>query len=145
MTVAKGTTALNLADITSGTTSVKNTGSVTIAGEGTLLVGSGTKAISLTNQGLITLETVTDKVADNSKISTGTEVEVANYGTITLKAMDSTTFLTAAGVEKLEDLTLAKVKETLITLGVVAGDNFESVGFIKFSDGELFTTAEMIQ
>ena len=144
LTVAKGTTALNLADITSGTTSVKNTGSVTIAGEGTLLVGSGTKAISLTNQGLITLETVTDKVADNSKISTGTEVEVANYGTITLKAMDSTTFLTAAGVEKLEDLTLAKVKETLITLGVVAGDNFESVGFIKFSDGELFTTAEML-
>ena len=146
LNVAAGTTALNLAEIDlNGTAYVKNSGTVTIKGTGILLAGNGDKAISLTNQGLITLETVTDKVADNSKISTGTSVEVANYGTITLKDMDSTTFLTAAGVEKLENLTLAEVKDVLKTLEVVAGDNFESVGFIKFSDGEVFTAAEMLK
>lgn len=146
LNVAAGTTALNLAEIDSnGTAYVKNSGTVTIKGTGILLAGNGDKAISLTNQGLITLETVTDKVTNNSKISTGTSVEVANYGTVTLKDMDSTTFLTAAGVKKLEDLTLAKVKEVLKTLEVVAGDNFENVGFIKFSDGEVFTAAEMLK
>ncbi|WP_443864056.1 autotransporter domain-containing protein [Fusobacterium ulcerans] len=144
LTVAKGTTALNLADITSGTTSVKNTGTVTIAETGTLLAGSNDKVISLTNQGLITLETVTGEDTVNSKISTGTSVEVANYGTITLKDMDSTTFLEKTKVKNLEDLTSDEVKDVLKTLGVVAGDNFESVGFIKFSDGEVFTAAEML-
>ena len=150
LNVAAGTTALNLAEIDSnGTAYVKNSGTVTIKGTGILLAGNGDKAISLTNQGLITLETVTDKVADNSKISTGTSVEVANYGTITLKDMDSKAFLAKVGEgATLKTLTLGEVQTVLKNLGVVTDGsegNFENVGFIKFSDGEVFTAAEMLK
>ncbi len=150
LNVAAGTTALNLAEIDSnGTAYVKNSGTVIIAETGTLLAGSDTKAISLTNQGLITLETVTDTTDNNSKISTGTKVEVANYGTITLKDMDSKAFLAKVGEEAtLKTLTLGEVQTVLKNLGVVTDGsegNFESVGFIKFSDGEVFTAAEMLK
>ena len=147
LTVAKGTTALNLADITSGTTSVKNTGTVTIAETGTLLAGSNDKVISLTNQGLITLETKNDTVkGDASHISTGKKVNVANYGTIKLDNISLNKFLEAAGGKKsLEDVDNAALITALKALGVIdegsLGD-FSTVGYIKFSDGELFTTAK---
>lgn len=146
LTVAKGTTALNLADITSGTTSVKNTGTVTIAETGTLLAGSNDKVISLTNQGLITLETVTGEDTVNSKISTGTSVEVANYGTITLKDMDSTTFLEKTKVKNLEDLTSENENEKLSNVqfnligkmaiggGTVVIDNTNSYKMINIAE-----------
>ena len=147
LTVAKGTTALNLADITSGTTSVKNTGTVTIAETGTLLAGSNDKVISLTNQGLITLETKNDTVkGDASHISAGKKVNVANYGTIKLDNISLNKFLEAAGGKKsLEDVDNAALITALKALGVIdegsLGD-FSTVGYIKFSDGELFTTAK---
>lgn len=145
LNVAADKTALDLSAIgASDVASVKNTGTVTIAGTGTLVAGNN-KEISLTNQGLITLNTVTDTNTNNSHISTGKAVNVANYGTIDL-AISSTDFLTASGSGKssLEELDMDDVIDALKTLGVVdtgSTGNFSSVGYIKFSDGKYFTTA----
>ena len=156
LTVAKGTTALDLATISGGTTSVKNTGNVTIEEKGTLVAaGSDSHTISLTNQGVIDLTTVTSvdvddddgaKIANNSKISTGTGVAVNNYGTIKL-AMTSEEFLEKYNAEKqqkvakFEDLTLEQVTAVLKELKVISGDSFTTVGYIKLTNG-LFTTAK---
>lgn len=147
LNVASEKTALDLSAVgAANKASVKNTGTVTIAGKGTLVKGHDTNDIYLTNQGLITLNTVDTAIANNSShISTGKKVNVANYGTINL-AISSTEFLTASGSGKssLEELDIANVKTALKALGVVdtdsAGD-FSSVGYIRFSDGKYFTTA----
>ena len=151
LNVVTGKTALDLSAMSSGTASVKNTGNVTINENGTLLAGSESNAISLTNQGLIDLTTVNGENSakdSNSKISTGAKVKVANYGTITLKDMDSRAFLAkVGGGATLKTLTLKQVGTALKDLGVVTDGskgNFLSVGYIKFSDGELFTTAQAL-
>jgi hypothetical protein len=151
LNVVTGKTAIDLSAMSSGTASVKNTGNVTINENGTLLAGSESNAISLTNQGLIDLTTVNGENSakdSNSKISTGAKVKVANYGTITLKDMDSRAFLAkVGGGATLKTLTLKQVGTALKDLGVVTDGsegNFLSVGYIKFSDGELFTTAQAL-
>lgn len=146
LNVTAGNTAINLEAVNeNNVASVKNTGNVTIEEKGTLVAGND-KSISLTNQGLITLKTVSGKDEskdNNSVISKGKGVTVANYGTITLKDMDSKAFLKKAGEEAtLKTLTLNEVKSALVSLGVIEGTDFTSVGYIKFSDGELFTTAK---
>ena len=150
LNVASEKTALDLSAVgAANKASVKNTGTVTIAGKGTLVKGHDTNDIYLTNQGLITLNTVDTAIANNSShISTGKKVNVANYGTIDL-AISSTDFLTASGSGKssLEELDIANIKTALKALGVVdtdsAGD-FSSVGYIRFSDGKYFTTAQAL-
>ena len=161
LNVAEGNTALNLASVDKDNkASVKNTGTVTIEGKGTLLAGSSTNAISLTNQGLIDLKVVdkANKEDGNSVISSGTGVNVANYGTIKLE-ISSTDFLDKynevkngggkngeENVTDLKDLTIEGVRETLVALGIIASSekNFSSVGYIKFEGGELFTTAKAL-
>ena len=145
LTVAAQTTALNLSSVNAdNAASVKNTGTVTIESEGTLVAGTDSKDISLTNQGLITLNTVDTAVSNNSShISTGKKVNVANYGTIDL-AISSDEFLAKTRVSNFEQLDIAGVAEALKALGVVdttSEGTFSSVGYIKFSDGKYFTTA----
>lgn len=145
LTVAAQKTALNLSSVNAdNAASVKNTGTVTIESEGTLVAGPDSKDISLTNQGLITLNTVDTAVSNNSShISTGKKVNVANYGTIDL-AISSADFLEKATKDSLENLSMDEVKTTLMSLGVVdtgSTGSFSSVGYIKFSDGKYFTTA----
>ncbi|WP_371327209.1 beta strand repeat-containing protein, partial [Fusobacterium sp. HMSC073F01] len=160
LNVTEGNTALNLANVGDGTTFVKNTGNVTIEGTGKLINGHDTNAISLTNQGLIDLKVVdkANKEDGNSVISSGTGVNVANYGTIKLE-ISSTDFLDKynevkngggkngeENVTDLKDLTIEGVRETLVALGIIASSekNFSSVGYIKFEGGELFTTAKAL-
>ncbi|MHD0315549.1 beta strand repeat-containing protein, partial [Fusobacterium varium] len=152
LNVTEGNTALNLANVGDGTTSVKNTGTVTIAGKGTLLAGSSTNTISLSNQGLIDLKVVNsgntedNNKANNSVISTGEKVNVANYGTITLN-IGLNEFLGVAKVKSLDELTTEKVQDALKTLGVIDTNStgtFSSVGYIRFKNGELFTTAKAL-
>ncbi|MEQ3308446.1 autotransporter domain-containing protein, partial [Fusobacterium varium] len=161
LNVTEGNTALNLANVGDGTTFVKNTGNVTIAGNGKLINGHDTNAISLTNQGLIDLKVVdkANKEDGNSVISSGTGVNVANYGTIKLE-ISSTDFLDKynevkndggkngeENVTDLKDLTITQVRETLVALGIIASDSdekFSSVGYIRFKNGELFTTAKAL-
>ncbi|WP_279119871.1 beta strand repeat-containing protein, partial [Fusobacterium varium] len=149
LNVTAGNTALNLASVDKDDkASVKNTGTVTIAGKGTLLAGSSTNTISLSNQGLIDLKVV-DKANEgkgNSVISTGKKVNVANYGTITLN-IGLNEFLEVANVKSLDKLTTEKVQGALKTLGVIADKSegtFSSVGYIRFKNGELFTTAKAL-
>ena len=150
LTVAGGTTAINLEVVTEDNiASVKNTGTVTIAETGTLLAGSNDKVISLTNQGLITLETKNDTAKDAaSHISTGKKVNVANYGTIKLDNISLNKFLEVAGNKKsLEDVDNNALINALKALGVIdksSDGTFSTVGYIKFSDGELFTTAKIL-
>lgn len=149
LNVTAGNTALNLASVDKDNkASVKNTGTVTIAGKGTLLAGSSTNTISLSNQGLIDLKVV-DKANEgkgNSVISTGEKVNVANYGTIKLNiGLDE--FLGVAKVKSLDELTTDNVKDALKTLGVIDTNStgtFSSVGYIRFKNGELFTTAKAL-
>ncbi|MEH1741605.1 autotransporter domain-containing protein, partial [Fusobacterium varium] len=150
LNVTAGNTALNLASVgADDKASVKNTGTVTIEGKGTLLAGSSTNTISLSNQGLIDLKVV-DKANEgkgNSVISTGKKVNVANYGTITLN-IGLNEFLGVAGAETLDELTTEKVQGALKTLGVIADKSegtFSSVGYIRFKNGELFTTAKALE
>lgn len=145
LTVAAQTTALNLSSVNAdNVASVKNTGTVTIESEGTLVAGHDSNAISLTNQGLITLKAVDTAAPDNnSHISSGKKVNVANYGTIDL-AISSGDFLREAGTSSLEDLTLDQVETALKNMYVIDSESigsFSSVGYIKFSDGKYFTTA----
>lgn len=157
LNVKEENTALNLASVDKDNkASVKNTGTVTIAGKGTLLAGSSTNTISLSNQGLIDLKVVNSEEKDkenNSVISTGKKVNVANYGTIKLN-ITSEDFLKKYNdgkednnkVTELEKLTIAQVRETLVALGIIASseENFSSVGYIRFKNGELFTTAKAL-
>jgi len=150
LNVIEGNTALDLSAIKSDDrASVKNTGTVTIEGKGTLLAGSSTNTISLSNQGLINLKVVNSEEKDkenNSVISTGEKVNVANYGTITLNiGLDE--FLGVAEAESLDELTTDNVKKALKSLGVInTGEEgtFSSVGYIRFKNGELFTTAKAL-
>ena len=149
LNVKENKTALALSGIKNdNTTSIKNTGTVTIAGKGTLLAGSSTNTISLSNQGLIDLKVVDKDNEDggNSVISTGKKVNVANYGTITLN-IGLNEFLGVAEAESLDELTTDNVKKALKTLGVIADESegtFSSVGYIRFKNGELFTTAKAL-
>ncbi|MEH1741606.1 autotransporter domain-containing protein, partial [Fusobacterium varium] len=154
LNVTEGNTALNLANVGDGTTFVKNTGNVTIAGNGTLLAGSDSNAISLSNQGLIKVNVIDTATSTNSShISSGKAVNVANYGTIKLE-ISSKDFLDKYNKDKgekkvtdLKDLTITQVRETLVALGIIASDSnekFSSVGYIKFEGGELFTTAKAL-
>ncbi|MEG9319648.1 autotransporter domain-containing protein, partial [Fusobacterium varium] len=155
LNVAEGNTALNLANVSDGTTFVKNTGNVTIEGNGTLVKGNDTNTISLSNQGLINVSTVdTSNKEKSSHISSGEKVNVANYGTIDLSSSGITVeeFIENAGEtakEKtaLDQLTIDEVKTALKTLGVIntgAEGTFSSVGYIRFKNGELFTTAKAL-
>ena len=147
LNVAEGNTALNLANVSDGTTFVKNTGNVTIEGNGTLVKGNDTNTISLSNQGLINVSTVdTSNKEKSSHISSGEKVNVANYGTITLN-IGLNEFLGVADVESLDELTIEEVETALKTLGVIADKSegtFSSVGYIRFKNGELFTTAKAL-
>lgn len=144
LTVAAQTTALNLSSVNAdNVASVKNTGTVTIESEGTLVAGPDSKDISLTNQGLITLKAVDTATPSNSShISSGKKVNVANYGTIDL-AISSDEFLDKTGVSNFEQLDMAEVIKALKTMHVIDPNAtvFTSVGYIKFSDGKYFTTA----
>lgn len=145
LNVAENKIALDLSSVNAdNAASVKNTGTVTIAGKGTLVKGNDNKDISLTNQGLITLNTVDTVTPGNSShISTGKKVNVANYGTIDL-AISSEDFLSTSGASSLEDLTLDQVDTVLKTVSIIdngSTGSFSSVGYIKFSDGKYFTTA----
>ena len=149
LNVTAGNTALNLASVDKDNkASVKNTGTVTIAGKGILVAGHDTNAISLSNQGLIDLKVVDKDNGEkgNSVISSGEKVNVANYGTITLNiGLDE--FLGVAKVKSLDELTTDNVKEALKSLGVIntgAEGTFSSVGYIRFKNGELFTTAKAL-
>ncbi|WP_339009733.1 autotransporter domain-containing protein [Fusobacterium varium] len=149
LNVAVGTTALDLSGLSGGkVTLVKNTGTVTIAGTGTLVKGNNNSIIHLTNQGLITLNTVDTAAVDNSShISSGQKVRLDNYGTIDL-AISSTDFLEKAQKGSLEELSMEDVRTTLAALGIVAtgsSEAFTSVGYIQFSDGEYFTTAQALE
>ncbi|WP_462351243.1 beta strand repeat-containing protein, partial [Fusobacterium varium] len=150
LNVKEENTALNLASVgADDKASVKNTGTVTIEGKGTLLAGSNSNVISLSNQGLIDLKVVNSEEKDkanNSVISTGEKVNVANYGTITLN-IGLNEFLGVANVKSLDELTIDNVKKALKSLGVInTGEEgtFSSVGYIKFEGGELFTTAKAL-
>lgn len=144
LNVAAQTTALNLSSVNAdNVASVKNTGTVTIESEGTLVAGPDSKDISLTNQGLITLKAVDTATPSNSShISSGKKVNVANYGTIDL-AISSDEFLDKTGVSNFEQLDMAEVIKALKTMHVIdpSATVFTSVGYIKFSDGKYFTTA----
>ena len=95
-----------------------------------------------------------NKDKGNSVISSGTGVNVANYGTIKLN-INSGEFLEKYNdgkadnekVTDLKDLTITQVRETLVALGIIASDSdkkFSSVGYIRFKNGELFTTAKAL-
>ena len=153
LNVTEGNTALNLASVgAANKASVKNTGTVTIAGTGILVAGHETNTISLSNQGLIDLKVVNsgntedNNKANNSVISSGKAVNVANYGTITLN-IGLNEFLGVAGVKSLDKLTTEKVQDALKSLGVIDTNStgtFSSVGYIRFKNGELFTTAKAL-
>lgn len=148
LNVAADKTALDLSDVAGDNTiSVKNTGTVTIAGTGKLVAGSDSNTISLTNQGLITLNTVdTGRIDNSSHISSGQKVRLDNYGTIDL-AISSDEFLAKTGKTSLEELDMDDVRTALAALGIVAtgsSEAFTSVGYIQFSDGEYFTTAQAL-
>ncbi|EES64160.2 beta strand repeat-containing protein, partial [Fusobacterium varium] len=150
LNVKENKTALDLSSVgAANKASVKNTGTVTIAGKGILVAGHDTNTISLSNQGLINLKVVNSEEKDkenNSVISTGKKVNVANYGTITLN-IGLNEFLGVADVESLDELTIEEVETALKTLGVIADKSegtFSSVGYIRFKNGELFTTAKAL-
>ena len=150
LNVKENKTALDLSSVgAANKASVKNTGTVTIAGKGILVAGHDTNTISLSNQGLINLKVVNSEEKDkenNSVISTGKKVNVANYGTITLN-IGLNEFLGVADVESLDELTIEEVETALKTLGVIntgAEGTFSSVGYIRFKNGELFTTAKAL-
>ncbi|WP_462351139.1 beta strand repeat-containing protein, partial [Fusobacterium varium] len=147
LNVTEGNTALNLANVGDGTTFVKNTGNVTIGKKGILVAGGSTDgAVSLTNQGLIDLKVV-DKDNEgkgNSVISSGTGVNVANYGTIKLE-INSTDFLAASESEKkdLSELTTEEIKNALKTLGVSDAGTFSNLGYIELTDGKYAAGIEL--
>ena len=147
LNVTEGNTALNLANVGDGTTFVKNTGNVTIGKKGILVAGGSTDgAVSLTNQGLIDLKVV-DKDNEgkgNSVISSGTGVNVANYGTIKLE-ISSTDFLAASESEKkdLSELTTEEIKNALKTLGVSDAGTFSNLGYIELTDGKYAAGIEL--
>ena len=149
LNVKENKTALDLSSVgVANKASVKNTGTVTIAGTGILVAGHDTNAISLTNQGLIDLKVVDKDNGEkgNSVISTGEKVNVANYGTITLN-IGLNEFLGVARAESLDQLTTDNVKDALKSLGVIDTNStgtFSSVGYIRFKNGELFTTAKAL-
>ena len=148
LNVAENKTALDLSKINfDDRGSVKNTGTVTIAGAGKLVAGRDSNTMSLTNQGLITLSTV-DKgeTTANSHISSGKAVNVANYGTIALN-ISSDDFLEKAGASNFEALDMARVTKALKDMHIIADQSqgdFSSVGYIRFSDGKYFTTAQAL-
>ena len=144
LNVAEGNTALNLANVGDGTTFVKNTGNVTIEGTGKLINGHDTNAISLTNQGLIDLKVVdkANKEDGNSVISSGTGVNVANYGTIKLN-IELDEFLGVAEVKSLDELTTEKVQNALKTLGVSDAGTFSNLGYIELTDGKYAAGTEL--
>ncbi|WP_339613078.1 autotransporter domain-containing protein, partial [Fusobacterium varium] len=156
LNVTEGNTALDLSAIKSDDrASVKNTGTVTIEGNGTLVKGNDTNTISLSNQGLIKVNVIDTATSTNSShISSGEKVNVANYGTIDLSSSGITVeeFIENAGEtakEKtaLDQLTIGEVKTALKSLGVInTGEEgtFSSVGYIRFKNGELFTTAKAL-
>ncbi|MCF2674783.1 beta strand repeat-containing protein, partial [Fusobacterium varium] len=153
LNVKEENTALNLASVDKDNKAfVKNTGTVTIEGNGTLVKGNDTNTISLSNQGLIKVNVIDTATSTNSShISSGTKVNVANYGTIDLSSSGITVakFIEKAGVEgkTLDQLTIEEVKTALKTLGVIADKSegtFSSVGYIRFKNGELFTTAKAL-
>ncbi|WP_462425451.1 autotransporter domain-containing protein [Fusobacterium varium] len=153
LNVTAGDTALDLSAIKSDDrASVKNTGTVTIAGTGTLVKGNDTNTISLSNQGLIKVSTVdTSNNEKSSHISSGEKVNVANYGTITLN-INSEDFLDKYNKDKgekkvtdLKDLTIEQVRATLVELGIIESDSegtFTSLGSIEFAEGAVYTTGE---
>uniref|UniRef100_UPI003981FEF6 beta strand repeat-containing protein n=4 Tax=Fusobacterium TaxID=848 RepID=UPI003981FEF6 len=154
LNVTAGNTALALSGIsTEDKAFVKNTGTVTIEENGTLLAGSDSKAISLSNQGLINVNVVdTKNSADSSHISSGKAVNVANYGTIKLE-ISSKDFLDKYNdgkedknqVTDLKDLTIEQVRATLVELGIIESDSegtFTSLGNIEFAGGAVYTTGE---
>ncbi|WP_278539567.1 beta strand repeat-containing protein, partial [Fusobacterium varium] len=154
LNVTAGNTALALSGIsTEDKTFVKNTGTVTIEENGTLLAGSDSKAISLSNQGLIKVSTVdTSNNEKSSHISSGEKVNVANYGTIKLE-ISSTGFLDKYNdgkreeqkVTDLKDLTIEQVRATLVELGIIKSNSegtFTSLGNIEFAGGAVYTTGE---
>lgn len=154
LNVKEGKTAINLEAInTDDKASVKNTGNVTIEGKGILVAGSTSgKTTTLTNQGLIDLKVVDKDNTEegNSIISTGTKVNVANYGTIKLD-ISSAEFIanTETGIKKsLDQLTTEEVAKALKALGVIATDysqgSFSTIGYIEFKGGETFTTAKAL-
>ena len=144
LNVTEGNTALNLANVGDGTTFVKNTGNVTIEGTGKLINGHDTNAISLTNQGLIDLKVVdkANKEDGNSVISSGTGVNVANYGTIKLN-IELDEFLGVAEVKSLDELTTEKVQNALKTLGVSDAGTFSNLGYIELTDGKYAAGTEL--
>ncbi|WP_279119606.1 beta strand repeat-containing protein, partial [Fusobacterium varium] len=154
LNVTAGNTALALSGIsTEGKAFVKNTGTVTIAGTGTLLAGSNSNAISLSNQGLINVNVIDTATSTNSShISSGEAVNVANYGTIKLE-ISSKDFLDKYNngkreeqkVTDLKDLTIEQVRATLVELGIIESDSdgtFTSLGNIEFDGGAVYTTGE---
>lgn len=153
LNVKEGKTAINLEAInTDDKASVKNTGNVTIEGKGILVAGSTSgKTTTLTNQGLIDLKVVDkDNTGEgNSIISTGTKVNVANYGTIKLD-ISSAEFIanTETGIKKsLDQLTTEEVAKALKALGVIdknSDGTFSTIGYIEFKGGETFTTAKAL-
>lgn len=150
LNVTAGDTAINLAAVNGdNVASVKNTGNVTIEGKGILVAGStNSKITTLTNQGVIDLTTVKEKdaKAENSIISTGKGVNVANYGTIKLD-ISSTDFLKATEAKSLDELTTEDVAKALGKLGIIANDsgkNFSSIGYIEFNNDQSFTTAKAL-
>ena len=155
LNVTAGDTALDLSAIKSDDrASVKNTGTVTIAGTGTLVKGNDTNTISLSNQGLIKVSTVdTSNNEKSSHISSGEKVNVANYGTIKLE-ISSKDFLDKYNtvvkkegekVNDLKDLTIEQVRATLVELGIIKSNlegTFTSLGNIEFAGGAVYTTGE---
>ncbi|MEH1741600.1 autotransporter domain-containing protein, partial [Fusobacterium varium] len=151
LNVTAGDTALDLSNVdTANKAFVKNTGTVTIAGTGTLVKGNDTNTISLSNQGLINVNVIDATTSTNSShISSGTKVNVANYGTIDLSSSGITVakFIEKAGVEgkTLDQLTIEEVKTALKTLGVIDENSegtFTSLGNIEFAGGAVYTTGE---
>ncbi|AVQ28353.1 autotransporter domain-containing protein [Fusobacterium ulcerans] len=150
LTVGADKVALDLSGVaSSGTASVKNTGSVTIKGTGTLVEGHGSNATTtLTNQGLITVSAVNASNPNDSSHISVNKVAVENYGTIKLD-ISSEDFIakagdTAAG-KSLDQLTIAEVQTALSTLGVIGSSDeaFSSIGYIDFKDEDKsFTTAK---
>ncbi|MCD7979291.1 MAG: autotransporter domain-containing protein, partial [Fusobacterium sp.] len=151
LNVTAGNTALALSGIsTEGKAFVKNTGTVTIEGNGTLVKGNDANTISLSNQGLINVNAIDATTSTNSShISSGKAVNVANYGTIDLSSSGITVakFIEKAGVEgkTLDQLTIEEVKTALKTLGVIDENSegtFTSLGNIEFDGGAVYTTGE---
>ncbi|MCF2674756.1 autotransporter domain-containing protein, partial [Fusobacterium varium] len=154
LNVTAGNTALALSGIsTEDKAFVKNTGTVTIEGNGTLVKGNDANTISLSNQGLINVNAIDATTSTNSShISSGKAVNVANYGIIKLE-ISSTDFLDKYNngkreeqkVTDLKDLTIEQVRATLVELGIIESDSegtFTSLGNIEFAGGAVYTTGE---